>query len=86
MCGVWVCTRDMLSALWWVRVATGGDVGVVWVQGWAGLGSVHSDEMIGELESTLKYGVQYNSIVGCIIKCTVGRPWSKQQEKVPATA
>ena len=34
-CGVWVCTRDMLSALWWVRVATKGSVGVVWGQGWA---------------------------------------------------
>ena len=33
--GVWVCTRDMLSTLWWVRVATKGSVGVVWGQGWA---------------------------------------------------
>ena len=80
MCGSVLGTCCLLSG------GLGLQLGVVWGQGWAGLGSVHSDEMIGELESTLKYGVQYNSIIGCILKCTLGKPWSKQLEKVPATA
>ena len=73
MCGSVLGTCCLLSGGLGLQLGVGA-VGVVWGQGWAGLGSVHSDEMIGELESTLKCGVQYNSIVGCIIKCTVGRP------------